>query len=629
MSAQDGRNIKDTDREVRLYTTRMAVAALLALVAVLALVGRLTFLQVLNHEHYQALSTGNRVKIEPIPPTRGLISDRNGIRIADNLPSFQLEITPEDVDDLDETLARLSHVISLSEGDLERFRRDYKRHRRFEPVPLKYQLTEQEVAQFAVQRQFFAGVDVRARLARRYPLGSIAAHTVGYVASLNQRDLERLESARYAGTTHTGRTGIERALEDTLQGRPGYRQILVNAQGRSLKTLKNDPPQAGRDIMLTLDVRVQRAAASALQGRRGAIAAVSPKDGSVIALYSSPAFDPNLFGTGLSQAQYDLLVRSDDKPLFNRALQGAYPPGSTIKPILGLAGLTLQVADSTEAQWCPGYFQLPGDSHRYRDWKPQGHGHVNLRSAIEQSCDVYFYELATRLGVDVMHEFLTGFGLGSRSGLNIGSEHAGLVPSTEWKRTAFRRRADQVWFPGETVIAGIGQGYMLSTPLQLARATAILGARGERYAPRIVEAVRDEEDGRMHAQPPQKLAPLEATPEAWQQVLLAMQGVVHGQRGSARAMGRSSPYLMAGKSGTAQVFTVAQDDEYDEEEIAEALRDHAWFVAFAPFEDPQIAVAVIVENGGSGSRVAAPIARTVMDAFLLPATPAAGTVAGQ
>ena len=621
--------MKDTATEVRLYSVRVLVAGLLALAAVLALVGRLTFLQVVNHEHYQALSTGNRVKIEPIPPTRGLISDRNGIRIADNVPAYQLEVTPEDVVNLDETLARLGHVVELSAGDLERFRRDYKRYRRFEPVPLKYQLTDDEVAQFAVQRQFFAGVDVRARLARRYPLSSVAAHTVGYVASLNQRDLERLEPARYAGTTHTGRTGIERAMEDTLQGRPGYRQILVNAQGRSLSVIKNDPPESGRDVILTLDIRVQQAAATALQGRRGAVAAISPQDGSVIALYSSPSFDPNLFGTGLSQAQYDLLVRSDDKPLFNRALQGAYPPGSTIKPILGLAGLSLQATDESETQWCPGYFQLPGDRHRYRDWKREGHGHVDLHHAIEQSCDVYFYELATRLGIDVMHDYLAGFGLGERSGLDIGSEHAGLLPSSEWKRRAFRRRADQVWFPGETVIAGIGQGYMLSTPLQLARATAIMGARGERYAPRIVAAVRGMEDGLMQPQEPQRLSPLEAAPEDWDEVLLAMQAVTHGPRGTARAIGLTSPYMIGGKSGTAQVFTVAQDAEYEEDEIGETLRDHAWFVAFAPFDEPQIAVAVIVENGGSGSRVAAPIARTIMDSYLLPMEPAPGTVAGQ
>jgi penicillin-binding protein 2 len=622
--------IKDTAAELHLFGSRTVVAGLFAVLSLLALIGRLVHLQVVDHEHYHDLANGNRARPEPIPPWRGVISDRNGVLLADNVPAWQLEVTPENVPHLDATLDRLGAIITLDERDLSRFRRALRTYRPFDAVPLKYHLDADEVARFSVKRQQFPGVDVSARLARHYPLGGTAAHVVGYVSSISEADLERLDPQAYRGTTHTGRNGVERAYENVLHGRPGHREVKVNAQGRRLQVLRTPrDPVPGRDVVLTIDSRVQLAAAAALEGRRGAVVAVSPLDGSIIALVSSPSFDPNQFGAGLSHRDYARLVKGSDKPLFNRALQGAYPPGSTIKPILGLAGLELSQFGPAETQFCPGHFSLPGGSHRYRDWKRTGHGQVDLHHAIEQSCDVYFYELATRLGIDTMHQWLASFGLGAASGIGIGSEHSGLVPSRQWKRTAFRRREDQVWFPGETVIAGIGQGYMLSTPMQLARATAVLAARGQHYAPKLVQAVRDAATGELEPAPTVALPTVEASEESWTAVREAMRAVVHGARGTARAIGADSPYEIAGKSGTAQVFTVAQDEEYEEEEVEELLRDHAWFVAFAPYEAPRIAVAVIIENGGSGSRVAAPVARTVMDAFLTPVEAGLGTVAGQ
>jgi penicillin-binding protein 2 len=625
----NGDPIKDTDAEFRLFVQRAIVAVGLAVVGLTVLIGRLVHLQVVDHDRYHDLADGNRARPEVIAPWRGVISDAGGTLLADNVPSWQLVVTPENVRGMDATLDRLSEVIDLDEQEIARFRRALRSHRSFDTVPLKYRLTDEEVARFSVKRQQFPGVDVTARLTRRYPYGELTAHVVGYVSSLSEDDLRRLDPQAYRGTTHTGRTGVERAYEHVLHGSPGHRRVKVNAQGRRLQVLRPGKSTPGRDIKLTLDLRVQRAAAQALNGQRGAAVAVSPRDGSILALYSSPSFDPNRFGNGLSHAEYARLLNSAAKPLFNRALQGAYPPGSTIKPILGLAGLQLGLATPESSTYCPGHFSLPGNSHRYRDWKPTGHGHVDLHHAVEQSCDVYFYELATRLGIDTMHNWLVQFGLGVKVDLGIGSEHAGLVPSRDWKRRAFRRREDQTWFPGETVIAGIGQGYMLSTPLQLARATAALAARGEHYEPRLVEAIRDAESDALVRTPARALAPIEADDAAWDQVHAAMHAVVNGSRGTARAIAVDSPYQIAGKSGTAQVFTVAQDEEYDAEELDVRLRDHAWFVAFAPVDAPEIAVAVIVENGGSGSRVAAPVARALMDAYLDQPLLGNGTLAGQ
>lgn len=617
MSGRDP--IKDTGTELRIFSLRAIVAAVIALILTGMVVSRLVILQVVEHEHYQSLSQGNRVRIEPVSPTRGLIFDRNGILLAENITAYQLELTPEQVEDLDDTLLRLRALGLLDDEDEIRFRANLKKNtRRFNPVPLIFRLTEEELARFAVQRQNFPGVDFRARPARHYPLGQFAVHAIGYVGNISLSDMERIDSAQYSGTTHIGKSGVERAYEDELHGLVGYQQVVVNAQGRALQILERNPPIPGKDLYLTLDVPTQRAAEELLANRRGAVVALDPNNGEVLALVSTPGFDPNAFGRGLSTRDYARLRDDPATPFLNRALGGQYPPGSTIKPMLALAALHFKTVNPWEKTYCGGHFSIPGNEHRYRDWKIEGHGEINLRDAIEQSCDVYFYQLALDLGIDNMHRFMSAFGFGSRTNIDIRGERSGLMPSREWKKRRFKTAAERVWFPGETVITGIGQGSMLATPLQLAYATATLAARGRRFQPRLVDAVRDRTSGEIEQRPPvpQKVVNID-DPANWQQVIDAMGGVVHGLRGTARATGLNSEYRIAGKTGTAQVFTVGQDEIYDELELEDTQRDHAWFVAFAPVDKPRIAVAVLVENGGSGSASAAPIARHIMDVYLL------------
>lgn len=610
-------SLKDHGQEQHTFTVRVVVAAVVMAILSTLVVTRLVVLQVVNYEHFQSLSTGNRIRIEPLQPTRGLIFDRHGVLLAENIPAYQLELVPEQVHDIDGTLERLEALGLMRPGDEARFRRALdKNPRRFQPIPLRYRLTEEEVARFAVQRQHFEGVDIRPRLSRHYPLGATAVHAVGYVGSLSSTDLERLDATEYAGTTHVGKTGIERAYERELHGTVGHQQVLVNAQGRALKVVSQVQPKPGLDLYLTLDVRLQSVAEQALHGKRGAVVALDPRNGDTLVLASTPGFDPNPFGEGLSPAQYRALSTNRDKPLFNRALAGQYPPGSTIKPMLGLASLEYRTINPWEQTYCPGHFSLPGNDHRYRDWKPRGHGSVDLIEAIEQSCDVYFYQLALDLGIDRMHAFLGHFGFGRTTGIDIRGERRGLLPSREWKRGRFARRADQVWFPGETIITGIGQGFFLATPLQLAYATGVVATRGERYTPRLIDAVRDPLGGDIRARPVMPEPPLEiAEPAHWQHIIDSMAAVVYGNQGTARSVGLNRTYTVAGKTGTAQVFTVGQEEEYDEENVAEELRHHGWFVAFAPLQAPRIAVAVLVENGGGGSTAAAPVASALLDAY--------------
>ncbi|NNF17333.1 MAG: penicillin-binding protein 2 [Gammaproteobacteria bacterium] len=617
MSGRDP--IKDTGRELQMFSVRAITAAVIALLLATTVFTRLVVLQVVDHQHYQSLSQGNRVRIEPVPPTRGLIFDRNGILLAENITAYQLELIPEQVEHLDTTLQRLRDLDLLDDEDESRFRANLKKNaRRFNPVPLKFRLTEEELARFAVQRQNFPGVDFRARPARHYPLGQLAVHAIGYVGNLSLADLERIDNTEYAGTTHIGKTGVERAYEDELHGKVGYQHVVVNAQGRSLQILKRSPPIPGKDLYLTLDVPTQRAAEEALDGRRGSVVALDPFNGEVLALASTPGYDPNAFARGLSSREYARLRDDPSTPFLNRALSGQYPPGSTIKPILGLAALHYHTLNPWEKSYCQGYYSIPGNDHRYRDWKIEGHGEMNLVDAIEQSCDVYFYQLALELGIDRIQLIMKLFGFGSRTNIDIRGERSGLMPSREWKKKRFKTPAERVWFPGETVITGIGQGSTLTTPLQLAYATAAIATHGRRFRPRLVDAVRDRTSGEIEqrAVEPQMVINI-GVPGDWQHIIDAMIGVVHGQRGTARAVGLNSEYRIAGKTGTAQVFTVGQDETYDDLDLKETQRDHAWFVAFAPAAKPRIAVVVLVENGGSGSGTAAPIARRVMDAYLL------------
>lgn len=605
----------------RVILTSVVSALLLGLV-----IARLFQLQIIEHELFAAKSQGNRVRIEAVPPIRGLIFDRKGRAIAENLPAYQLELIPEQAGDIDDTLERLATVGLIDAADIPRFKELGRSGPRFQPVTLKVRLTEEEIASFAVQRPRFPGVDFQPRLVRHYPDGPVVAHAVGYVGALSSEDLKRVDPARYAGTSHTGKTGVENAFESDLHGYAGYRHLITNARGRRIPSDSSElldalpvdqVPNPGANVFLSLDLDLQHIAAKSLEGRRGAVVAIDPWTGEILALVSAPSFDPNLFALGMTSEQYDELQGNPDRPLFNRALRGAYPPGSTIKPMLALAALETGATNLSRRTFCRGYFTLPNSTHRYRDWKPEGHGSMNLHDAITQSCDVYFYEVSGDIGINNMHDYLGRFGLGSKAGIDIGGEHAGLVPSTEWKRTAFRNRDDQRWYDGETVIASIGQGYMLATPLQLASAAAALATRGVRYRPRLVAAVEDGISGQRRMTEPQRLPDVDISNAVhWDAVLEGMHDVMQGARGTARAVGMGAPYQMAGKSGTAQVISIAQDEEYDEEEIEERQRDHALFIAFAPLDEPRIAVAVIVENGSSGSSVAAPIAKAVMDEYL-------------
>lgn len=607
---------KDHWREQHTFAGRIIAAAVIA-VALAAMVAiRLVDLQVFNFEHFSRLSQGNRVRLEPVPPVRGLLYDRHGRVLAENRPVYQLELVPEQVDDIDGTLARLIGLDLVRADELPRIQAQIRSQRRFEPTILRTRLSPEEAARFAVKRPHFPGVDIQARLARLYAGRAVGAHAIGYVGAVSERDLEVIELANYAGTAQIGKLGVERAWETLLHGTTGHRQVLVNAQGRVLQELERTDPVPGRNLYLTLDFELQAAAEAALDGGRGAVVALDPRNGHVLALVSLPSYDPNLFSTGLTSVQYSALQDDIDRPLFNRALRGQYPPGSTIKPLLALGGLHYGVMAATDSVFCPGWFSLPNHAHRYRDWKRGGHGRINMVESVSQSCDVYYYRLAVALGIERMHEFLGRFGLGRPTGLEIPGEAAGLVPSRDWKRGAFNRPEDQVWFPGETVITGIGQGYLLTTPLQLAQAAAILGARGRGYRPTLLAAVEDPVTGERQPLAPEPLPPVNVDATMIEQAVASMVAVVHGPRGTARAVGVDSPWTIAGKTGTAQVVGIGQTEQYDKDEIEERHRDHALFIAFAPAEAPRIAVSVLVENGGSGSGVAAPVARRIIEAWL-------------
>ncbi|MEO6409691.1 MAG: penicillin-binding protein 2 [Burkholderiaceae bacterium] len=624
--------IKDHWREQQIFEQRALIAGVLIALLTVALIVRLGWLQISRNAYFTELSQGNRVRIEPLPAARGIIYDRNGLILAENRPAYQLELVREEVPDLDATLKALVGIGLVAPEELEATRRAIRSRRSFDSVPIRLRLTEEEIARFAVRRFEFPGVDIKTRLARSYPHGEIAVHALGHVGAISEADLAKIDRAQYSGTATIGKLGIELAYEDQLHGRNGTREILVNARGRSVEKQGSMTPQLrtvnaqpGTDLVLSIDFEVQKVAEEAVWDNRAAIVALDPQNGDVIALASRPGFDPNLFARGLTGPEFRSLNQNIDRPLFNRALRGTYPPGSTVKPLMALAALTYGVATPQTSRYCRGYFTLPGSSHRFRDWKPSGHGTLSMVQAIAQSCDIYFYALAEALGPTRMAEFLAHFGFGAPTGIDVGGEKSGILPSPEWKRKAYRRPQDQVWFPGETVIFGIGQGFMTATPLQLAHAAAVIGSRGKNYRPRFVTALRDPMTGTTTPIKPNLVEKVPvASQENWQVAIDGMYAVTHGGTASRSAAG--APYSIAGKTGTAQVFTIAQNAKYNEKNISERLRDHAWFIAFAPVEDPKIAVAVLVENGRSGSGFAAPIARKVMDAYLLrkfPPPPAA------
>lgn len=604
--------LKDYLRETHFFTSRALVALIGVGVLMMVVVARLVYLQIFSHDHFSTLSENNRVNIVPVPPTRGLIYDRNGVVLAQNVPSFSLVITPEQTDNLQATLAGLSRLITVSDSDLESFRNRLQQKRSFEAIPLRFRLSDEEVARFAVNRYRFPGVDIQAGLSRDYPFGKTASHVLGYVGRINEDEQDTLDSSNYSGTTHIGKNGVEKFDESILHGTVGYQHEETNARGRILRILQTIPPVPGQNVYLTIDMDLQQVAEAGLTGKRGAVVAINPKTGEVLTMVSVPGVDPNLFVNGISAQQYKELQNDPDQPLFNRFLSGQYPPGSTVKPLLALAGLEFKEVTPATNIFCQGWYSLPGDLHRYRDWKREGHGNMNVSTAIVHSCDVFFYQLARTLGIDRIYKYLGYFGLGRKTGIDLPGEQSGLLPSREWKRAA----RHEAWFPGETLITGIGQGYTLVTPLQLAQATAILANHGIIIQPHVLRATQRAGSSELSLQSVSASGKLPvADPGNWATVVSAMVDVVNTREGTAYGISRGAAYSIAGKTGTAQVFGVKQNQRYRKEDVQERLQDHALFIAFAPADDPQIAVAVVVENGGHGGSAAAPIARAVMDRY--------------
>ena len=612
--------IKDTLTETRIFSKRVVIAAACVLALAAVLLGRYFHLQLVDHEKYRTESDRNRIHARAVPPRRGLIFDRNGTLLADNRPIFNLMVTRERALDIDAMLAEVRTLIELSEDDEQRFRKQLARHLPFEAVPLKFDLDEEQIARLAVNRYRLPGVEVEAELVRHYPYGELLAHAVGYVGRINEQELAEIDRVNYSGTHLIGKNGIEKFYEAELHGTVGYENVETNARGRALRVLDHTDPVRGQDLTLALDLEVQRVAYEALGNELGAVVAIDPRTGGVIAIASAPSFDPNLFVSGISSAAYAALRDSPARPLLNRTMQGQYPPGSTMKPMYALAGLYYGVNTPQSAVRDPGFYRLGGRGRKYRDWKKWGHGwSVDLDMAITQSCDVYFYDLAHRLGIERLHDFSVKFGLGAPTGVDQTSERAGVMPSNAWKQKAL----GQPWYPGETLSAGIGQGYVLTTPMQLAVMTATLANRGRHYRPHLLAEV----DGKPVM--PELLHTVEiADPGHWDAVVAGMENVVHSPRGTAKIINtKDLRYRIAGKTGTAQVVGIAQNASYNSAALLKTQRDHALFIAFAPADDPQIAVAVIVENGEHGSSTASPVARKVMDAYLLPRLPAPAAAA--
>ena len=617
--------LKDHTGETEIFLRRMLICSAILVVLASFLFARFFYLQVVQFDVHTTLSDKNRIQVQPLPPIRGLIYDRNGELLADNLPSFNLMITPERVHDLEKTLTHLGSHLNLTEEDIVGFRNRIKRRQRpFEPVPLLFKLTQEEIARFSVERHALPGVEVEAKLIRNYPKGDSMVHAVGSVRRINEVDARRLDKVAYSGTDHVGKIGVEKFYEQDLHGRVGYQQVEINARGKIMKVLESTLPSRGKDLVLHLDSSLQAAASGALGDRRGTVVAIEPETGGILALVSKPAYDPNLFVTGIDHKTYSDLRDSADVPLFNRAVQGQYEPGSTLKPIIGLAGLVTGVINQSSTVDDPGWFKLPDSDRLYRDWNWRisgegGHGEVNFDKAIYRSCNVYFYDLSLKIGIDRLDDYLSLFGFGLNTTLDLPEARRGLLPTRKWKLSA----RGESWYPGDTLNIGIGQGDMLVTPLQLATAVTVIANRGKWIAPRMLKSGSDL-ISQASATIPDSVDPI---PESvWTLVIEAMEKVVHrgnqefGENGTAWAyIGQDIRYRMAGKSGTAQVVGIKQGEEYDAEGLDERQRKHAWFVGFAPIESPKIALAVLIENGGGGSEVAGPVARAVLDHHILKA----------
>ena len=591
-------------REKHLIQNRLMVAAIGGACLLILLVVRLIWLQLIETERFQTASEANRLQTLPVSPARGLIVDRNGLILAENRPNLQLLLVPEEVDDIDVMVSEVRSRIEFTDGDAERFAKNLKSRRRpRDPVVVKDDLSESEAALIAVDLFQFPGLQIEARPTRFYPYGGLTAHSLGYVGRLSLNELQAIEESRYAGTETIGKSGVEKAYEDALLGQVGVERVETSARGQIMRSVDRDEPVPGADIPLHLDIGLTAKLYEALGDRRGAIVAMDPQTGGILGLASAPTYDANAFIGGISQAEYAALQVNQDTPLFNRALRGQYPPGSTIKPMLGLVGLHYGAVTWEKEISDRGFFQLSGDDHKYRDWKRWGHGRVNIEKAVIESCDTYFYEMAVRLGVDQMSEGMRWFGFGRRQGRDIQGDLPGILPSREWKRQA----RNQSWYLGETVISGIGQGFWVTTPLQLAAATTAMARRGNFIEPHF-SVLEDVDAGAS--------VPLGDSMD-WERMIDAMEDVLHGERGTARGAARGLNYRIAGKTGTVQVVGIAQEEEYKQEEIEERLRDHALFVGFAPADSPSIVLALVIENGGSGGTSAAPVARQIFDYWVL------------
>ncbi|MGV6809350.1 MAG: penicillin-binding protein 2 [bacterium] len=607
--------------ELKLFNARAIVAAVIVLLALLLIVARLVILQIEKHSYYTEESRKNYLKNIPISPVRGQIYDRNGVLLAANRSEYVLEVIPNEVKGeqkstrkrIEASFERLEKLIKITDNEKQKFFQKMRKQSLYRPILLHSNLTEEEIAVFSVNRSRFPGFQMSIQMERYYPHKEIAGHVVGYVGRIDKRDLEKVDKRNYAGTSHIGKSGIEAFHEDRLHGTTGFKVIEVDVRGRPQKVEKEEPPIVGEDIFLSLDIKLQITAEQLLQGRRGAIVAIDPRNGEVLALASVPMFDPNLFVNGISHKNYNALRNNPGRPLYNRALQGGYPAGSTIKPIVALAGYHHGVVTPSSSVRAPGFFQIPGHRHKYRCWNKRGHGSVNMNYAIAQSCDVYFYDLAYRLGIDKFSKFMNQFGFGIRTGIDLPSESAGLMPTREWKK----KRYGVNWYPGDTVNIGIGQGFWLSTPLQLASATATLAMRGERKQPHLLRGVRISKNLPATLIKPEPLKSVTVKSEKmWHAPIMGMINVVHSGYGTAKKIA-GAPYKIAGKTGTVQVVSIAQGERYDARRLAKKFHDHSLFVAFAPPNDPQVAIAVIAENSGGGSKFAAPVGRQMLDAAIL------------
>ncbi len=621
--------LRNSERELQQFQLRIGVAGFAMLVAFAILLGRFFFLQVVQHEHYRSKAEDNRISIVPITPNRGLITDRNGVVVARNYSGYTLEIFPRRVRSVEATIDELSELIEITSRDRARFKRLMVETRNPESLPIRTRLSDEEVAKFAANRFRYEGVEIKARLFRQYPFGDVGSHVIGYMGRINKDDQAALENegvdANYRGTDYIGKSGVEATYERELHGTTGFEQVEIDAAGRGIRTLQTTPAQAGNNVVLTIDMRLQRVAENAFAERRGAMVAIEPSTGAVLALVSKPGFDLNLFVDGIDPTVWGELNTSIDRPLTNRAIAGVYPPGSTFKPFMALAALESGKRTPRSQISDPGYF-IFGD-RRFRDSKPGGHGIVDLHTSIVVSSDTFYYQLANDMGIDAIAAFMKQLGLGQKTGIDLNGEAVGILPSPEWKQARFKRPEQQRWYPGETISIGIGQGYNAYTPVQLAQAMATVAANGAMYRPHVVASIANPRSGERSTVEPELVRQVPLKREWVEFVKKAMAGVnIEGT--GARAFAKAG-YTSGGKTGTAQVIAMKQNEKYDEAKVAERHRDHSLFSAFAPLENPIIAMLVIVENGGFGARAAAPIARTVLDYYLLGKLPAALKAAEQ